>query len=69
MMPQSNQTFMQKHLVTIVMIPMIIGIHYGWNYLQHNKALVPEEEQQQELPILSVRIILSIITSFNIITI
>lgn len=55
MSPQQNQTFLQKHLVTIIMIPVIIGVHYGWNYLQYNRALVPAEEQR-ELPIFSVRI-------------
>ncbi|XP_055379655.1 uncharacterized protein LOC129610894 [Condylostylus longicornis] len=47
-----SQSFFQKYLVTIVMIPSIIGIHIGWNFLQKNPTLVKEEERI-DLPIIT----------------
>ncbi|XP_058128324.1 uncharacterized protein LOC131291259 [Anopheles ziemanni] len=42
--------FISKNLVTIVMVPSLIGLHYAWDSLQRNKALVSEEERK-DLPI------------------
>ena len=46
--------FMNKYLVTIVMIPSLIGVHWGWYQLQQNDALVPEHERR-EMPLAKVR--------------
>ncbi|KFB37931.1 AGAP000096-PA-like protein [Anopheles sinensis] len=43
--------FVSKNLVTIVMVPSLIGLHYAWDSLQRNKALVSEEERK-DLPII-----------------
>ncbi|XP_055907184.1 uncharacterized protein LOC129942338 [Eupeodes corollae] len=45
-------SFVSRNLVAIVMIPAIIGMHYGWALLQDNKALVTEEEKI-DLPIIT----------------
>ncbi|XP_053693421.1 uncharacterized protein LOC128741545 [Sabethes cyaneus] len=42
--------FMRNYLVSIVMIPSLVGIHWGWYQLQQNDALVPENERK-EMPL------------------
>ncbi|XP_052868835.1 uncharacterized protein LOC128274623 [Anopheles cruzii] len=42
--------FINRNLVTIVMIPSLFGLHWAWNSLQHNTALVSESERR-DLPI------------------
>ncbi|XP_055700100.1 uncharacterized protein LOC129799866 [Phlebotomus papatasi] len=47
----SLKAFVNKYIVTIVMIPSIIGIHYGWTKVQNVESLVKEHEKQ-DLPII-----------------
>uniref|UniRef100_A0A182JTX1 Secreted protein n=1 Tax=Anopheles christyi TaxID=43041 RepID=A0A182JTX1_9DIPT len=42
--------FVQRNLVTIVMIPSLIGLHWAWDSLQHNRALVTDQERK-DLPV------------------
>lgn len=42
--------FMKKNLVVLIMVPMIVGAHYGWYKLQQVDALVSQEERNK-LPI------------------
>lgn len=49
--------FINRNLVAIVMIPSIIGIHYGWKSLQNNEALVSKSEKI-DLPIVTVTFLL-----------
>ncbi|ETN61017.1 hypothetical protein AND_007347 [Anopheles darlingi] len=42
--------FINKNLVAIVMIPSLIGMHWAWDNLQHNRALVADHERK-DLPI------------------
>lgn len=45
--------FVQRNLVTIVMIPSLIGLHWAWDSLQHNRALVSDYERK-DLPVVIV---------------
>lgn len=45
--------FVNRNLVAIVMIPTIVGMHFGWSMLQDNKKLVPEGKKIDQ-PIYSV---------------
>jgi hypothetical protein len=47
------KTFVNKNLVAIVMIPSIIGVHYGWSFLQNNEELIPKEDKKEQ-PIFSI---------------
>lgn len=47
------RNFYEQYKVLIVMVPSIIGIHYGWYYLQQAACEVPLTEQ----PIVSVKTI------------
>ncbi|XP_053678765.1 uncharacterized protein LOC128729138 [Anopheles nili] len=42
--------FITRNLVTIVMIPSLIGLHWAWDSLQRNKALVSDQERK-DLPL------------------
>ncbi|KAK7071020.1 hypothetical protein SK128_013628 [Halocaridina rubra] len=42
--------FMHRNMVVIVMIPVIIGFHWGWQRLQYNEAFVPKG-QKRDLPV------------------
>lgn len=46
--------FVSRNIVAIVMIPSIIGLHYGWNILQNNENLVTAEQKITEQPIIAV---------------
>ncbi|KAH8312111.1 hypothetical protein KR044_009448 [Drosophila immigrans] len=46
-----KQSFISRNLVAVVMIPSLIGIHYGWKILQDNRKLVTVEEQIDLPPI------------------
>ncbi|CAH1263315.1 Hypp2666 [Branchiostoma lanceolatum] len=37
-----------KYRVVIVMIPSLIGLHWGWNELQKSGILMSTDSQQQE---------------------
>lgn len=52
-----KQTFVSKNLVTLVMIPSLIGIHIGWRMLQDNRKLVTADEQI-DLPPITVSLLL-----------
>lgn len=45
--------FVKKNLVALIMVPMIVGAHYGWYRLQHVDSLVTAEERNK-LPITKV---------------
>ncbi|XP_041782321.1 uncharacterized protein LOC121598983 [Anopheles merus] len=47
---QKLKMFVQRNLVTIVMIPSLIGLHWAWDSLQHNRALVSDYERK-DLPV------------------
>lgn len=38
--------FINQNLVAIIMVPGIIGAHYGWKYLQEQDSLVKPEERK-----------------------
>ncbi|KXJ74725.1 hypothetical protein RP20_CCG013073 [Aedes albopictus] len=44
------KSFVNNNLVVIVMIPALIGIHWGWYQLHQNEALVPANERK-EMPL------------------
>lgn len=45
--------FINRNLVAIVMVPAIIGIHWGWRSLQDMEIFFKKEEKK-ELPIIEV---------------
>ncbi|XP_047096875.1 uncharacterized protein LOC124710364 [Schistocerca piceifrons] len=45
------RSFVNRNLVAIVMIPSLIGIHWGWLRLQSVEEFVPKEERK-DLPII-----------------
>jgi hypothetical protein len=45
--------FINRNLVSIVIIPSLVMIHYGWSKLQDVEVLVSKEEKR-ELPIIEV---------------
>ena len=45
--------FFKKNIVVIVMVPALVGAHYGWYKLQHVDSLVSQEERNK-LPITKV---------------
>ncbi|XP_035907671.1 uncharacterized protein LOC118510214 [Anopheles stephensi] len=47
---QKIKMFVSRNLVTIVMVPSLIGLHWAWDSLQHNKALVSDYERK-DLPV------------------
>ncbi|XP_028168719.1 uncharacterized protein LOC135080515 [Ostrinia nubilalis] len=47
----SIKPFISRNIVALVMVPMIIGGHYGWYKLQENDTLVSPEEREK-LPII-----------------
>lgn len=59
------KTFISKNLVVLVMVPVIIGSHYGWSKLQGVDYLVSPEERKK-LPFYSV---ISLYFSKNFITV
>lgn len=50
----AKESFLRKYIVTIVMIPSIIGIHWGWDLLQRNETFVKKDERI-DLPVVTVR--------------
>lgn len=49
------RTFISKNMVALVMVPVIIGGHYGWYKLQGVDTLVSENERKN-LPFASVSV-------------
>ncbi|XP_053662881.1 uncharacterized protein LOC128712009 [Anopheles marshallii] len=47
---QKVKMFVSRNLVAIVMIPSLIGLHWAWDSLQHNRALVSDQERK-DLPV------------------
>lgn len=47
-------TLWKKYAPVIVLVPAIVGIHYGWYLLQQNEKLVPKDQQVREQPIITV---------------
>ncbi|EDW39150.1 GL13932 [Drosophila persimilis] len=50
-------SFVSRNLVTIVMVPSLIGIHLGWGYMQNNRKLVTESEQIDLPPVTFARFV------------
>lgn len=48
-------TLWKNYAPVIVLVPAIVGIHYGWYLLQQNEKLVPKHQQVREQPIVTVR--------------
>lgn len=46
-------SFFKRNIVGVVMIPSIIGLHFGWNCIQNNKSFVPTGKHEEQ-PIISV---------------
>lgn len=42
-------SWVKRNLVILVTVPLIIGIHYGWGYLQQNETLVPPHEKKDDV--------------------
>lgn len=42
--------FISKNLVALIMVPLVVGAHYGWYKLQQIDELVSPEERNK-LPI------------------
>lgn len=59
------KTFLSKNVVAVVMIPTIIGLHWGWNAMQHNEKLV-DPATRIELPPIVVSIEYNLINSYPI---
>uniref|UniRef100_A0A182W3Z9 Uncharacterized protein n=1 Tax=Anopheles minimus TaxID=112268 RepID=A0A182W3Z9_9DIPT len=47
---QKIKMFVSRNLVAIVMVPSLIGLHWAWDSLQHNRALVSDHERK-DLPV------------------
>lgn len=52
-MSKSPQSFISRNIVTIVMVPAIIALHFGWSAMQKNRSLVKEHEEI-DLPLVTV---------------
>ena len=52
-MSKPPQSFVQRNMVTIVMVPAIIALHFGWSAMQKNRSLVKEHEEI-DLPVVTV---------------
>ncbi|KAL9900639.1 uncharacterized protein LOC119641958 [Glossina fuscipes] len=50
-MSKNAPSFFKRYLVTIVMVPAIVGLHFGWSLMQKNRSLVREDEEI-ELPVI-----------------
>lgn len=50
----SSRAIWKGYAPIIVLVPALVGIHYGWFYLQQNDRLVPKSQQLTEQPIVSV---------------
>lgn len=59
------KNFIVNNSVAIVMIPTVIGLHWGWNEIQHNDKFVKPSERK-ELPIMIVSIGIYLTFSFCI---
>ncbi|KAK4316062.1 hypothetical protein Pmani_012767 [Petrolisthes manimaculis] len=42
--------FIRRNMVMVVMLPVIVGLHYGWHKLQGVEMFVPKEDRR-DLPI------------------
>ncbi|TMW52263.1 hypothetical protein DOY81_002666 [Sarcophaga bullata] len=51
-MSKPPQSFVQRNIVTIVMVPAIIALHFGWSAMQKNRSLVKEHEEI-DLPVVT----------------
>uniref|UniRef100_A0A1B0FI63 Uncharacterized protein n=1 Tax=Glossina morsitans morsitans TaxID=37546 RepID=A0A1B0FI63_GLOMM len=51
-MSKKTPGFFSRYLVTIVMVPAIVGLHIGWSLMQKNRSLVREDEEI-ELPVIT----------------
>lgn len=50
----SVRNFVSKNIVVIVMVPFLIGAHYGWMKLQNVESLVPANERDNLPPVIFV---------------
>ncbi|KAI8130444.1 hypothetical protein FF38_03661 [Lucilia cuprina] len=50
--PKTPPSFVSRNLVTIVMVPTIIALHFGWSAMQKNRSLVQEHEEI-DLPVVT----------------
>lgn len=41
--------WVRRNIVAIIMVPSIIGIHYGWTRMQQIEELVPENERKNDV--------------------
>lgn len=64
MVANKIKNFIVNNSVAIVMIPTVIGLHWGWNEIQHNDKFVKPSERK-ELPIMIVSIDIYIYLTFS----
>ncbi|XP_068223148.1 probable RNA-directed DNA polymerase from transposon BS [Palaemon carinicauda] len=43
--------FMKRNMVIVIMVPVIVGFHYGWQKLQENEKFVPKR-LKRDLPVI-----------------
>lgn len=55
------KAFISKNIIAIVMVPAIIGFHYGWYKIQEIESLVTPEERSR-LPFVKVYLLFTIIS-------
>lgn len=45
--------FLRRNMVLVVMIPVLFGVHYGWQKVQEIEVFVPKQ-QRRDLPVVEV---------------
>lgn len=53
--PEKVSKFCKRNVVALTLVPLIVGIHWGWDRLQDNPIFVRPDERK-ELPIIIVSV-------------
>lgn len=43
--------FLRRNVVLVVMVPVLVGVHFGWQKIQDIEMFVPKQ-QRQDLPVI-----------------
>lgn len=43
--------FLRRNMVLVVMVPVLLGVHYGWQKVQDVEMFVPKQ-QRRDLPVI-----------------
>lgn len=43
--------FLRRNIVLVVMVPVLFGVHYGWQKVQDVEVFVPKQ-QRRDLPVI-----------------